>query len=162
MQTYPCRTVLIVWGMSACLLASSYHLQHLQSPVCTLCSPVYAPQTTCTPTIRSLAMTSLSLDPYPGLSQQLRARFYAPSTLEFDLQIGCLTGIFGLCLVLVLASLGIRYWRRTFWIFATRKTVAGTWIVPHPIVTWTIMLGVMFTREFGAEGELTRRGDGRY
>jgi hypothetical protein len=97
---------------------------------------------------------SLPPNPYPAFSEELRSQFYAPSELSYDLQIACLTGIFGLCLVLVLASLGIRYWTKTFWVFATRKTVAGTWIVPHPIVTWSIMLGELFTRESRVEGGL--------
>lgn len=78
-------------------------------------------------------------NPVPALRAQLASHLYLINkSSSYNLQLYLNSGLLAASLLCVLASLVIRWFRGTFWVFRRITTASGTWILPHPMIFFLI------------------------
>ncbi|KAL8281456.1 hypothetical protein RQP46_006140 [Phenoliferia psychrophenolica] len=77
-------------------------------------------------------------NPFPALRAGVTAQTYLEPSKAFTIQLWVLSGVLGVSLLLVLASLGLRLRHGTFWVYRLHPSASGSWITPNPIICWLL------------------------
>lgn len=88
-----------------------------------------------------LPLVPLGVPPFPALEEAILVLLNPPipNPGTFDRHLHALSAILGVELLLILCSLGIRWYRvGEIWLFRLNYTAKGTFVVPHFAVSWQI------------------------
>lgn len=85
-----------------------------------------------------------ALNPFAVEQQRIYTLIYLHAAPSYGIQIWFVTGLLGIVLLLQLGTLFARWRKGDFWLFKTKKTVGGTFIVPHGVIGYTL-IGAIFS-----------------
>lgn len=96
-------------------------------------------------------MSTPTTNPFPALRASLISQVYLEPTPTFQVQLWALSGVLGLSLVLVVASLGLRAVNKQFWVYRLHPSAFGSWITPNPLVGWLLASAVFLSSEHSSQ-----------